>query len=110
MIIYEVNLTIEFSIYSEFKLWLLAHVEQMVQFNGFIEAKILEEVESKEHKKITVSYLLDSQKSLDVYLKHHAPEMRQDGIDKFGSKFSATRRVFEIVETIKPIVEHNHFL
>lgn len=103
MVIYEVNLDINNEIFENFKVWLFAHVKEMVQFKGFLEAKILlENNEIKESQKITCCYLLDSQENLDNYLKNHAPAMRQDGINKFGNKFSATRRILKVIETIIP--------
>jgi antibiotic biosynthesis monooxygenase (ABM) superfamily enzyme len=106
MVIYEVNLDINNEIFDQFKAWLIKHVNEMIKFSGFIEAKILlENTGSKEKKNVTCCYLLDSQKSLESYLTQHAPAMRQDGINKFGNKFSATRRVFEVLKIITPSTE-----
>ena len=38
-------------------------------------------------------YHLRSQSDLDNYLANHAAHMREDGIKRFGQKFSASRRV-----------------
>lgn len=103
MVIYEVNLDINNEIFDQFKTWLIPHVNEIVQLKGFIEARILlENNNADKNKKITCCYLIDSHENLNNYLSHHAPAMRQDGIHKFGDKFSATRRVFEVIETIAP--------
>lgn len=103
MVVYEVNLDISDEIFDQFIIWLNNHVKAMMQFKGFKEAKILQEIcETKNYKKITCSYLLDSQESLDDYFMHHAPSMRQDGINQFGDKFSAVRRIFDVIESVKP--------
>jgi hypothetical protein len=101
MIIYEVNLEIDTAIYEQFKTWLYDHVKEMLQLEGFLEAKILhEQSDSTEKKKLKCCYLLISQKNLDNYLTTQALHMRQEGIDKFGHHFSATRKIFEVVESI----------
>lgn len=99
MVIYEVNLVIKAEIYEQFKAWLIAHVKEVLQCRGFKEAKVLlENDNSNGEKKITCHYWVDSHASLENYLVHHAPALRQDGIDKFGNQFSAMRRVFDVAE------------
>ena len=99
MIIYEVNCLVDESITSEFGDWLRLHVEQVLQFDGFIHGEILQLLQDEkllEYQKFTgfsVRYTLDSMSSLDHYLQHHAPVMRDDGIRRFGAKFTAYRRV-----------------
>lgn len=102
MIIYEVNIELHSDICESYKTWLITHVQQMLTFKGFIEAKILEEHQNPQT--ITCSYTLDSQESLDNYLTHHAPTMRQEGIDKFGNQFTATRRIFNVIFLALPTV------
>lgn len=88
MVILEVNLDINTEIYDEFKPWIIEHVKEVLVFKGFIEAKILlEHSEAQDKKKITCSYLLDSQASLDNYLVNHSPTIRQKTSDRFGKLF-----------------------
>ena len=58
MIIYEVNLTIDGSIYPQFSVWLKKHVKDILEVPGFVQASILkpenEPINSKE--KLTVHY------------------------------------------------------
>lgn len=100
MIIYEVNIELHPDICGSFKIWLISHVQEMLKFKGFIEAKILQEQNNPQ--KLTCSYTLDSFENLDNYLTHHAPAMRQEGIDKFGNQFSISRRIFEVVHQALP--------
>jgi hypothetical protein len=37
--------------------------------------------------------------SLNDYFIHHAERMRNDGIQRFGDKINASRRVLEILQT-----------
>ena len=101
MIIYEVNLTIEVQIYAEFRLWLKEHVNEMLQFPGFIQASILKpEVENSDQEKLTVQYTLESRADLERYFSEFAAMMREKGIIRFNDKFKATRNIFEIESII----------
>jgi hypothetical protein len=97
MVIYEVNLTINNDIFSDYYHWLVEHVEKILQIQGFLKAEIAEEKNldtSAGTTKLTVRYSLESEKDLDDYFTHHASAMREEGLRKFGDKFSAARRVF----------------
>ena len=97
MTIYEVNLNIQDTIYSDYYKWLKHHIELMMKQKGFIDYKIAMDVEHSENaKNVTVWYYLDSMDSLNNYLENHSKEMRDDGLRKFGNKFSANRRIFEL--------------
>lgn len=103
MIIYEVNLNIDREIYSEYKLWLMDHAKEMLQFQGFIQATLLKQEQSEEadQEQLTIQYQLEKKEDLDKYLIENAPKMREDGIKRFKDKFSATRRVFKVQEILQ---------
>jgi len=96
MVYYEVNLTIQSPIYDAYMTWLRPHIDELLTFDGFVEARVLQQTDqvTRDHQHITVLYTLENQAALDQYLQHHAPQMRDDGIKRFGEQFSATRRVF----------------
>lgn len=102
MVIYEVNLSIDGDIYSQFQLWLKEHAKDMLKCPGFINASILkpenESIFGKE--KLTVQYQLEDRESLNVYFNQFAAKMREDGISKFKDKFSAERRIYEVQDNI----------
>jgi len=101
MVIYEVNLTINRAIYSEFTLWLKEHVNEMLQFPGFIQASVFKlEEEISDQGKLTIQYQLGSRADLDRYFTEFAPRMREEGIKRFNDKYSAERRIFEVQEII----------
>lgn len=86
MVIYEVNLTINNEIFTDYYNWLVEHIEIMLQFPGFRKAEISKEKVSENEAnstKIIVHYSLESEQDLENYLKTHAPAMREDGIKKF---------------------------
>lgn len=102
MVIYEVNLSIDEEIYSEYLVWLKEHVQQMLQFPGFIQASFFkpEQEDNASQEKLTVQYQLESRDDLQKYFTEFAPKMREDGIRRFGNKFSAERRIFNVQEII----------
>ena len=96
MITYEVNLDIDAALREAYLAWLQTHVEQMLRFDGF-EAASIEEVldptAASGRFALCVRYQVRDQASLDDYLTHHAPRMREDGIARFADGFKATRRI-----------------
>lgn len=98
MIIYEVNLTIHNDIFEEYYQWLIGHVGKMLTFKGFQKAELAKEQmphnDTSKATKITVRYFINNDENLSDYLKIHALAMREEGIKKFGNKFSALRRIF----------------
>ena len=103
MIIYEVNLTIQNEIADSFGIWLQEHIADLLKIDGFesahwFERKAEENEDEKTQTLWTVQYHLQNHSVLQNYFDHHAPQMRQDGIDRFGKKFYATRRVLELKE------------
>ncbi len=99
MIIYEVNCLVDNGVADEFRAWLKTHADAVLATDGFISAEILTLVDD-EHladrpysKGFSIRYRVKDQSSLDHYLAHLAPALRQEGIDKFGGQLSAYRRV-----------------
>ena len=102
MVVYEVNLTINSDIYSEFTVWLKGHVKEMLQFPGFIQASIFkpEHDDVADQETLTVQYQLETRDDLERYFTEFAPKFREEGIKRFPDKFSATRRIFKIQDVI----------
>jgi quinol monooxygenase YgiN len=99
MVVYEVNLRIDPSIEQEFHEWLDAHIPEMLEFEGFLSAEWFgvdpDESDPEQVGRIswTVQYRLDHRASLHKYLEEHAARMREDGLNRFGDKFAAYRRI-----------------
>lgn len=94
MIVYEVNLQVEASIADEFRAWLEAHVAQMLALPGLLSAERFRvESGAGEPVEFCVQYRLHDAVALDAYLREHAPHMRAEGLSRFGSRFTAARRV-----------------
>ena len=90
MFIYEVNLSINKEIVKDFAVWLRHHMKEVVSLGHFEKAELF----SRENEcELTVHYHMKDQKTLDDYLKNHAPRLREEGLKKFPDQFTATRRV-----------------
>jgi len=96
-VIYEVNLSLDSTIAEAYQTWLFGHIDQLLKFDGFLSAEtFLVEKEPNSTEKnvlISVRYRLKSRAALQNYITNHSAGMRKETIEKFGDKFSATRRV-----------------
>jgi hypothetical protein len=94
-VLYEVNLDADAGIEPAFDTWLRDHIADVMQFGGFLSAEILDDTTSAAEGRIrrTVHYRLRDQAALDAYLRDHAPQMQQQGVEKFGDQYTAVRRV-----------------
>lgn len=102
MVIYEVNLKVNNEIFTKFIQWLSLHIEDVLKFPGFVKAVFLRDFESDDdlQKNISIQYYLNSPKSLDNYLKNHAPTIRQVGLSKFPNQYSYSYRILEVQEEV----------
>ena len=100
-VVYEVNLTVRQEVAAEYCDWLKHHIVEMMKIDGFLSYTWMEREEegTEEGDALwTVQYLLSSREALEKYFQDHATVMRKEGIDKFGGKFEASRRILRIVE------------
>jgi hypothetical protein len=98
MVIYEVTLTIQSSIAGEYRTWLDRHIGELLQIDGFEAATTYEQVDTVEdHVVIVVQYSMRDLESLDRYFATDAVRMRAAAVERFGSQFSASRRVLRLV-------------
>ena len=97
--IYEVNLEIEKDTADAFLHWLTSkHIAEMCESPGFIKGTVYRvEDTSETHVRMTCAYEVESREALQRYLDVRAAVMRQEGLDLFGGKFTATRRMLEVV-------------
>ncbi|HET7307798.1 MAG TPA: DUF4286 family protein [Gammaproteobacteria bacterium] len=95
-VIYEVTLTADAAIAADFDAWLARHVEDMVHLPGFLDADI-ERADPPDatHVMRVARYRVESRAALEHYFAEYAAGMRAAGIDRFGDRFSAARRVLE---------------
>lgn len=96
MIVYEVNLFVQRDIAPEFRQWLDPHVREILALPGFLGAEVFERTEppgDAGELVLCTQYRLRDAAALASYLREHAPRLRADGMEKFGGRFRADRRV-----------------
>lgn len=72
-------------------------IRESVRLDESIPADIREAVTNPVKTRLfSVHYRLKDMEAYDRYLRDHAPEMRREGIGRFGSKFAASRRVMTL--------------
>ncbi|MCB0713972.1 MAG: DUF4286 family protein [Ignavibacteriae bacterium] len=81
-------------------------VRQAVRLDESVPHEIREAAAAPvETKLYCIQYRLRDRESLENYFTHHVESMRQDGIDRFGTKFAATRRVMKLYRIFEPTAE-----
>lgn len=97
-VVYEVNLSVEAAVAADFRRWLADHVRQMLAIPGFIDACVLEVIDPPPQagrSALCVQYRVHSMAALQDYFEHRAEAMRAEGLARFGTRFTATRRVLQ---------------
>jgi hypothetical protein len=93
-VLYEVTLEAEAAIAAPFDTWLRDHIADMLQFDGFRSAEILDDAAPPPGRiRRIVQYRLRDRAALDDYLAFHAPRMRTEGIGRFGDRAAEEARV-----------------
>lgn len=95
-LVYEVNLEVDRAIEADYRVWLAAHVREMLALPGFAAAEIhevLDPAPTAGRIGLSVRYLLHDADALDAYLREHAPRMRAEGVTRFGDGVRARRRL-----------------
>ena len=96
MIIYEVNLSIDTALETSFIAWLKIHINEMLKFDGFIDASLFIDMENNHtSKNWVVQYDVESMAYLDDYFSLHAKRMRKEALDRFCDGFTYTRRILK---------------
>jgi hypothetical protein len=106
-LIYEVTLTIERDIAEPFDQWLAEHVENMLDLPGFVSARVFEMDDDDDgYARRVTHYYLESENHLEQYFADNASDMRQSGIDRFGDRFRASRRILRQTEVVAGQIGH----
>ena len=94
MVIYEVNLTVDAEIADDYAAWLGPHIKEILNLDGFLSAEWFEvETEDEEHVRWCVQYRVKDRTALETYFVEHADRLRGDGLERFGGRFTAERRI-----------------
>lgn len=96
--VYQVNLSVDLSILDEYLVWLEQHMEEMLTFKGFESYTMSKQDADSHFQRLKVKYLVRCEADLQDYLEKHAMRMRDDGLRRFGDRFSATRDIYPYTE------------
>ena len=97
MIVYEVRVAVDREVADQYRAWLEPHIREILGIAGFEHAELYAEDDEQGHIVWTVRYQLRDRAALAAYLRDHAPRMREEGQARFGGRFTASRRVSELV-------------
>lgn len=98
-VLYEVNIDLDAAIRTDYLAWLDAHVAEICALPGFLGAQVLEVTDpapAAGRASLCVQYRLTGPAALGRYLSDHAPRLRAEGAERFGSRFTASRRVLSV--------------
>lgn len=98
-ILYEVVIAVAPEIRDDYLDWLRGHMAQMLAFDGFEAAETY--VDTQNDGEITCHYRLRDRAAMKAYLEGPAQAMRADGVNRFGNKISARRRILETAGDVK---------
>jgi hypothetical protein len=102
-LVYEVNLEADAAIAGAFDTWLRDHIADVLQFEGFQSAEILDDDSAPPGRiRRSVHYRLRDRAALDGYLAAHAPQMQAAATARFGQRFSIAERVLPHREEFVP--------
>ena len=92
--VYEVTLSVDREIAHDIDDWLAGHVDRMLDVPGIVGARnyALEDDEDGRVRRVTC-YLFESDAHLQHYLENQASALRQHTQDRFGDRFTASRRI-----------------
>lgn len=96
MVVYEVNLAVDADAAEAYAAWLAPHIDEVLAVPGFLSADWLEveaDGSADGRRQWVVQYRVESREALEAYLREHAERLRGDGLERFGGRFEASRRV-----------------
>ena len=96
MVIYEVNLAVDADVAAAYAAWLGPHIGEVLACDGFASAEWFDvEPDGEDDGRVRwcVQYRVESAAALDAYLAGPAAALRAAGVEKFGGRFAAGRRV-----------------
>jgi hypothetical protein len=99
MIIYNVTVNIENDVREEWIKWMKeVHIPNVMNTGLFLEYKMARVmIEEESGTTYSIQYTAASMADLDLYLKDHAPKLKQEVAEKYAGKFVAFRTLLEVI-------------
>ena len=101
MIIYSVTIHIQKDVETEWLQFMQEkHIQDVINTGYFTHATIRRVITGNETTSTTynMEYFVENLEEYHAYLKNAAAEMQKDVLDRFAGKFSAERKIYEIIE------------
>jgi len=97
VVIYEVNLEIDREIVADYLEWLKPHIQEVLACDGFLDGALFEIETGADSDRLhfSVRYSVRDREALDAYFDGPAQALRADGAQRFGNRFTASRRIME---------------
>ena len=89
--IYEVKVEVEPEIRDAYDAWLTGHAREVVNAGGFTKAEIFRESDGA--LTWVVHYHAENMTVIENYVRHHAPNLRADAVQRFGERAHTERRI-----------------
>ena len=96
MVVYEVNLAVDADAAEAYAAWLAPNIDEVLAVPGFLSAdwhEVEADGSADGRRQWVVQYRVESREALEAYLREHAERLRGDGLERFGGRFEASRRV-----------------
>ena len=100
MIIYNVTCNMHASIEAEWIPWIREHIAKILGTGLFMDARFTRVlVEDQDgHSTFSIQYKAHSKEALIDYYENHAPELRKEGVEKFGDQVLSFRTELELID------------
>ena len=105
MIIYNVTLSIDEEVSTDWLLWMQeTHIPSIMDTGCFMECRLSKILGEQEGGiAFSVMYLAKGQNDLDRYNSSYAQAMQKSHADLFAGKFSAFRTTLEVIEQFQNV-------
>ena len=98
MYIYNVTVTVEHDIHSQWLKWMKEiHIPDVMDTGLFVENKICKLITDDSEITYAIQYTFRAMDDLNKYQKEFATKLQKEHSDKFKDKFAAFRTILEII-------------
>jgi len=104
MILYNVTVSIDSSIWEEWLYWMRkTHIPEVLETGCFLECR-LSKIHGEEEggKSFSIMYLCRDQQTLENYQSEFAPTLQAVHTKRYEGKFTAFRTCLSVIEEFKP--------
>ena len=98
MYIYNVTVTVEHDIHSQWLKWMKEiHIPDVMRTGLFVENKMCKLITDDSEITYAIQYTFRAMDDLNKYQKEFATKLQKEHSDKFKDKFAAFRTILEII-------------